>query len=126
MSIAPLKKHWVLPIACALLLATGGCSILFMDKIVEPYDPTRVPNCTPNSGTVIVDAVFGASYLSSAVGATTSDESSSDGDEKGVALTMAVLGAVSVISAIMYMGEADKCRRAIDEHNHWIVNGGVR
>ncbi len=115
------RKRTMLPIACALLVATSGCSFLFMERATTAGDPTRVPHCTPNNGMVLTDAVFGALYLSSAVSAAGEGNS----EDRGAAAVSAAFGAVMVLSAILHIGEADKCKSAIDAHNQWIVTGNA-
>ena len=122
MRLAAGRRRCLLPLVCALLVGTGGCSFLFMESVSTAADPSRAPHCTPNNATVIADAVFGAAYLSSA-GAYTRD---SGDDERRAAAFGVALGAVLAVSAIMHMDDADKCRRAIDAHNQWVISGGGR
>ncbi len=98
----------------ALALMNSGCSFIYQRNLGANSEPARMPICTPNSGTIYVDGVV-AAWLTGSVIATIRI----DGEVDPLLLVPIGYIAVFATSAIVHLGKAKACRRAIDAHNAW-------
>lgn len=99
----------------ALALASAGCAAMMKQSPAADWEPQQMPRCSQSEGGVVLDGVFVALYGLGSIAAMSSDEG-------GLGLGLGILGGVHLASAISGHNSARRCKKALDQHEAWIMS----
>jgi len=87
-------------LATTVMLATSGCSMLFMERLPERHSPKAQPYCTATRGFITWDAALALAHLASAVANVYIGDENDWGDGTAVNSTLIIGNVVGVAAHI--------------------------
>lgn len=108
----------------ANLLSVGGCSVLFMEKLPDDYDPRKEePRCTASQGFAVWDAVIAggdAAALLLVANADTQGDPKAKNAQQTFMIALAAEGVMHLVSGIMGSSWASECTLARAERDAFV------